>query len=152
MFAIEQKRRSFLLGLGSIGISQLVMQASPGSGRRATRYVPGPTEGEHLVHFSRPCNIYISRSAPRQAPTVSPWDPASDARLGHTDPPTSPDGRSLLRPRRQRSSHAKMMYRTLLRRVERYSSSEHLAWVFESRSRTALALNYGAGWPRRLFP
>ena len=29
MFAIEQKRRSFLLGLGSIGISQLVVQGVP---------------------------------------------------------------------------------------------------------------------------
>ena len=42
MIALEQKRRSFLLGLGSIGINQLLVQV-----------------GEHLVHFRDHGNIYI---------------------------------------------------------------------------------------------
>ena len=29
MIAVEQKRRSFLIGLGSIGISQLLVQGTP---------------------------------------------------------------------------------------------------------------------------
>ena len=60
MIAIEQKRRSFLLGLGSIGISQLFAQGVPQAQAAAPQgYVLGPTEGEHLVHFRDHGNIYI---------------------------------------------------------------------------------------------
>ena len=60
MIAIEQKRRSFLLGLGSIGISQLLAQGvSPAQAAASQGYVLGPTEGEHLVHFRDHGNIYI---------------------------------------------------------------------------------------------
>jgi len=60
MIALEQKRRSFLLGLGSIGISQLVVQGVPPAQAAAPQgYVLGPTEGEHLVHFRDHGNIYI---------------------------------------------------------------------------------------------
>jgi hypothetical protein len=60
MVAIEQKRRSFLLGLGSIGISQLFAQGVPPAQAAARQgYVLGPTEGEHLVHFRDHGNIYI---------------------------------------------------------------------------------------------
>ena len=77
MIALEQKRRFFLLGWGSIGINQLLVQGAPPAQAGAPQgYVLGPTEGEHLVHFRDHGNIYISRSAPRQAPTVSPWGPS----------------------------------------------------------------------------
>jgi quercetin dioxygenase-like cupin family protein len=52
MNAIDQKRRTFLFGLGGLGISQALAQ-----GRTRTQaatpqgYVLGATEGEHLVHF-----------------------------------------------------------------------------------------------------
>jgi hypothetical protein len=60
MIAIEQKRRSLLLGLGSIGISQLFAQGVPPAQAAAPQgYVLGPTEGEHLVHFRDHGNIYI---------------------------------------------------------------------------------------------
>src|ERR1700719_1918016 len=60
MVAIEQKRRSFLLGLGSIGISQLLVQSvAPAQAAASQGYVLGPTEGEHLVHFRDHGNIYI---------------------------------------------------------------------------------------------
>jgi quercetin dioxygenase-like cupin family protein len=60
MIAIEQERRSFLLGLGSIGISQLLVQGVPPAQAAASQgYVVGPTEGEHLVHFRDHGNIYI---------------------------------------------------------------------------------------------
>ena len=60
MIAIEQERRSFLLGLGSIGISQLLVQGVPPAQAAASQgYVLGPTEGEHLVHFRDHGNIYI---------------------------------------------------------------------------------------------
>jgi quercetin dioxygenase-like cupin family protein len=60
MNLLEQKRRTFLLGLGSLGISQVLprgvppAQAAPPQG-----YVLGPTEGEHLIHFRDHGNIYI---------------------------------------------------------------------------------------------
>jgi len=60
MIALEQKRRSFLLGLGSIGISQLLVQGVPPAQAAASQgYVLGPTEGEHLLHFRDHGNIYI---------------------------------------------------------------------------------------------
>ena len=60
MIAIEQKRRSFLLGLGSVGISQLLARGVPPAQAAAAQgYVLGPTGGEHLVHFRDHGNIYI---------------------------------------------------------------------------------------------
>jgi quercetin dioxygenase-like cupin family protein len=60
MNALEAKRRSFLLGLGGLGISQVLplsltrAQAAPSQG-----YVLGAGEGEHLVHFRDHGNIFI---------------------------------------------------------------------------------------------
>jgi quercetin dioxygenase-like cupin family protein len=60
MIAIEQNRRSFLLGLGSIGTSQLLAQGVPPAQAVVRQgYVLGPTGGEHLVHFRDHGNIYI---------------------------------------------------------------------------------------------
>jgi quercetin dioxygenase-like cupin family protein len=60
MIALEQKRRSFLLGLGSIGISRLLAQDVPPAQAAAPQgYVLEPTEGEHLVHFRDHGSIYI---------------------------------------------------------------------------------------------
>ena len=64
MIAIEQKRRSFLLGLGSIGISQLLAQGVPPAQAAAPQgYVLGPTAGEHLIHFRDHGNIFIKISS-----------------------------------------------------------------------------------------
>jgi quercetin dioxygenase-like cupin family protein len=60
MNAFEQKRRSFLFTLGSLGISQVLpqdsalAQAAPRQG-----YVLAATEGEHLVHFRDHGKIFI---------------------------------------------------------------------------------------------
>jgi hypothetical protein len=60
MIAIEQKRRSFLLGPRSIGISQLsaAQGVLPLQAAAPQGYVLGPTEGEHLIHFRDHGNIY----------------------------------------------------------------------------------------------
>jgi hypothetical protein len=45
----QQKRRSFLLALGSMGIGQLLAQSVPPAQTAAPQgYVLAPTEGEHL--------------------------------------------------------------------------------------------------------
>ena len=60
MIPIQQNRRSFLLGLGSIGTSRLLAQGVPPAQAAARQgYVLRPTEGEHLVHFRDHGNIYI---------------------------------------------------------------------------------------------
>jgi quercetin dioxygenase-like cupin family protein len=60
MNAFEQERRTFLLGLGSLGISQVFPQGVPPAQAAPPQgYVLGPTEGEHLVHFRDHGNIYI---------------------------------------------------------------------------------------------
>jgi quercetin dioxygenase-like cupin family protein len=60
MDAAEQKRRSFLLALGALGISQVFPQSiltAQVAGRQG--YVLGATEGEHLIHFRDRGNIFI---------------------------------------------------------------------------------------------
>jgi quercetin dioxygenase-like cupin family protein len=60
MNAFEQGRRTFLLGLGSLGISQVLPQGvAPAQAAPPQGYVLGPTEGEHLIHFRDHGNIYI---------------------------------------------------------------------------------------------
>ena len=60
MNALEQERRTFLLGLGSLGISQVSPQGVPPAQAAPPQgYVLGPTEGEHLVHFRDHGNVYI---------------------------------------------------------------------------------------------
>jgi len=60
MNALEQERRTFLLGLAGVGISQILPQGTPLAQAAAPQgYVLGPTEGEHLVHFRDHGNIYI---------------------------------------------------------------------------------------------
>lgn len=56
----EPERRSFLLGLGGLGLSQVLPQgafAAPAAVPEG--YVLGQTDGEHLVHFRDHGNIYI---------------------------------------------------------------------------------------------
>jgi quercetin dioxygenase-like cupin family protein len=56
----EQERRTFLFGLGSLSISQVLPQGVPTAQAAPPQgYVLGPTEGEHLVHFRDHGNIYI---------------------------------------------------------------------------------------------
>lgn len=60
MIAIEQNRRSFLLGLGSIGTSRLLARGVPPAQAESRQgYVLGPTDGDHLVHFRDHGNVYI---------------------------------------------------------------------------------------------
>ena len=52
MNALEAKRRSFLFGLGGLGISQLLPLGLTQTQAAAPQgYVLSATEGEHLVHF-----------------------------------------------------------------------------------------------------
>ncbi len=56
----EQERRALLLGLGSVGISQMLPQAVAAAQASAAHgHALGPTEGEHLVHFRDHGNICI---------------------------------------------------------------------------------------------
>ena len=60
MNGFEQKRRSFLLGFGVLGISQVLPQGISAAQATAQRgYVLGPSQGEHLVHFRDHGNIFI---------------------------------------------------------------------------------------------
>ena len=60
MNALAQERRAFLLGLGSLGISQVLPQGAPSVQAASPKgYVLGADEGEHLVHFRDHGNIYI---------------------------------------------------------------------------------------------
>ncbi len=60
MNAFEQNRRSFLLGMGALGISRVLPQGMI-EAQAAVRqgYVLGTTEGEHLLHFRDGGNIFI---------------------------------------------------------------------------------------------
>ncbi|HEX2664832.1 MAG TPA: cupin domain-containing protein [Candidatus Acidoferrum sp.] len=60
MNAREPKRRSFLSGLGSLTISQVLPQGITRAQSTASQgYVLGAAEGEHLVHFRDHGNIFI---------------------------------------------------------------------------------------------
>lgn len=60
MNAIDQKRRTFLFGLGCLGISQVLTQGiTPAQAAAPQGYVLGATEGEHLVHFRDHGQIFI---------------------------------------------------------------------------------------------
>jgi quercetin dioxygenase-like cupin family protein len=60
MNALEAKRRSFLFGLGGLGISQVLPQGMTRAQAAAPQgYVLAATEGEHLVHFRDHGNIFI---------------------------------------------------------------------------------------------
>jgi len=64
MHVLEAKRRSFLLGLGALGISQALPPGMSGARPEAPQgYVLGNTEGEHLVHFRDHGNIFIKAGA-----------------------------------------------------------------------------------------
>jgi quercetin dioxygenase-like cupin family protein len=60
MCDVEQDRRSFLIGLGGLGLSQVISQNVIEAQVAATQgYVLSATDGEHLVHFRDHGNIYI---------------------------------------------------------------------------------------------
>ncbi|HEY7307153.1 MAG TPA: cupin domain-containing protein [Bryobacteraceae bacterium] len=60
MNGFEQKRRSFLLRSGAIGIGQVLLQGFAEARVPALRgFVLGSSEGEHLVHFRDHGNIWI---------------------------------------------------------------------------------------------
>jgi quercetin dioxygenase-like cupin family protein len=60
MNALEQKRRSFLFGLGGLGMSQVLPQGIIGAEAAARQgYALGAAEGEHLVHFRDQGSIFI---------------------------------------------------------------------------------------------
>lgn len=56
----EQNRRSFLLSVGGLGISQMLPQSTfEGQAAAQRGYVLSPNEGEHLIHFRDHGNIFI---------------------------------------------------------------------------------------------
>ena len=60
MNPLEQKRRSFLFGLGGLGVSQVLAQGMTRTQAAVPQgYVLGAAEGEHLVHFRDHGNIFI---------------------------------------------------------------------------------------------
>jgi len=63
MIAESEQRRSFLLGLASLGVGHAILQSVPEAQAAASQgYVLGPNGGEHLVHFRNPGNIFINVS------------------------------------------------------------------------------------------
>jgi quercetin dioxygenase-like cupin family protein len=66
MNAVEAKRRSFLFGLGGLGISKVLpLGLAQAQGAASRGYVLGATEGEHLVHFRDHGNIFIKVGSAR---------------------------------------------------------------------------------------
>ena len=64
MNALEAKRRSFLLGLGGLGISHVLPLGMTRAQAEAPQgYVLGAAEGEHLIHFRDHGNIFIKAGA-----------------------------------------------------------------------------------------
>lgn len=59
MSAVQQKRRSFLFGLGMLGVSQVFPRGIAKAQAARQGYVLSATEGEHLIHFRDHGNIYI---------------------------------------------------------------------------------------------
>lgn len=60
MNVLRQKRRSFLFGLGSLGIGQLLADTAARAQAATPRgYVLGAAEGEQLVHFRDHGRIFI---------------------------------------------------------------------------------------------
>jgi len=60
MNALEQKRRTFLLGLGGLGISGIFPQGKTMAQAAGPQgYVLGATEGEQLIHFRDHGKIFI---------------------------------------------------------------------------------------------
>jgi len=55
----EYGRRSFLLGLGGLGVGQLALEDFAKAEAARQGYVLGPTQGEHLIHFRDHGNIFI---------------------------------------------------------------------------------------------
>jgi quercetin dioxygenase-like cupin family protein len=60
MISVQQERRSFLLGAASAGVALASLQDKAWAQAEAPQgYVLGPAEGEHLVHYRNPGNIFI---------------------------------------------------------------------------------------------
>ena len=56
----EQRRRSFLSGVGAAGITRVLAEtAGPTEGAVWSESVLGANEGLHLLHFRDQCNIFI---------------------------------------------------------------------------------------------
>jgi quercetin dioxygenase-like cupin family protein len=64
MHSPELERRSFLLGLGGLGVGHVVPQsATPAPSAPSQGYVLAPSDGEHLIHFRDLGNIFIKASS-----------------------------------------------------------------------------------------
>jgi len=60
MIELKRIRRSFLLGLAGLGISQTLTQGRTAAQAAAPQgYVLGSDGGDHLIHFRNPGNIFI---------------------------------------------------------------------------------------------
>jgi quercetin dioxygenase-like cupin family protein len=59
MEKLEHQRRSFLVGLAGLGLSQMIPAITEAQMAAPHDVVSGATEGEHLVHFRDHGNIYI---------------------------------------------------------------------------------------------
>jgi hypothetical protein len=72
MVVLNQKRRSVLMGLAGLGVGHaLLPSAAEAEGAPSQGYVLGPAEGEHLVHFRNPGNIFI-KVDPSRGPKIWP--------------------------------------------------------------------------------
>jgi hypothetical protein len=63
MDTFEQQRRSFLMTMGGLGISQVLPQAITAQATTPQASVLSATEGEHLIHFRDHGNIFIKFGA-----------------------------------------------------------------------------------------
>ena len=60
MIELQQKRRSFLLGLAGLCIGQALLHGQTAAQAATPQgYVLGPDDGDHLVHYRNPGKIFI---------------------------------------------------------------------------------------------
>jgi quercetin dioxygenase-like cupin family protein len=72
MIELKQIRRSFLLGLAGLGISQTLPQGQTAAQAATPQgYVLGPDGGDHLVHFRNPGNIFIKVDPVKGSPNLA---------------------------------------------------------------------------------
>jgi quercetin dioxygenase-like cupin family protein len=72
MLELLQRRRSFLVGLAGLGITQAFLQGQePAQAAPSQGYVLGPNGGDHLVHYRNPGNIFIKVDPAQGSPNLA---------------------------------------------------------------------------------
>jgi quercetin dioxygenase-like cupin family protein len=152
MVVLNQKRRSVLLSLAGLGVGHaLLPSAAEAEGAASQGYVLGPADGEHLVHFRNPGNIFIK---------VDPLKGSKNLAIGTQQVPVGAGIPIHIHFEADEAFYilegsGSFILNDAPLPFEKGGTISHsqelLAWVQKSRSRTASALDGDADRPRCLF-